>query len=315
MRKAHHFVIIGILCLTACGQPDEEDYERQEICTVQFQIQPSPEILPFQPTRGIPGNIPPEPGASAPNEEGGTSDLFSIIEYTIYNSETDEIVKQEQFVRDNTDEDFGSYLYDEFKAGDYKICLLAHSAPEVHYEGDCITFARVGDCFYTSHNLVVEPGEAEQSVELTLSRIVSRVEFLPTDDIPLNATSFQMEISGLYNTFNLLSGEAADTPKDTLIQHAFTPSDRQTASLYKPSFMTLLPGDGTKIGSVTLLTLQETTPIHTQTLKNIPLYANRTTRYTGVLFTPGLANGTFELNIENGGQWGEDVEYKPEEPS
>lgn len=309
MKTTTLSVFVYLLCFAACSQSTPEPEVIRQKCSVQFYIQPTPEIVPFQPTKSIPGGIPPEPGTSTPEGDGEASRLFTQIEYVVYDKESSEQIHKKQFTEDGN-EDFGTFLYDEFEPGSYTVCMLAHSAQDISFADNTVNFDNISDTFFATREINID-GSQDQTVEIILRRIVSRVEFVATDDIPQPATLFHLQISGLYNTFDLLTGEAGNTPSEHSIQYRFTATDKLNNSKYKTSFLTLVPaGTPASIKEVTLETLDsDNNPLYTQTLKNIPLYANRTTRYTGTLFPTGLINGTFELSVENNGAWGGEVVY------
>lgn len=302
-------VFVYLLCFAACSQSTPEPETIRKKYSVQFHIQPAPEILPFQPTKSIPGGIPPEPGTSTPEGGGDATRLFTQIEYIVYDKESSEQIHKKQFTEDGN-EDFGTFLYDEFESGSYTICILAHSVEDVSFAGNTVNFDNVSDAFFATREINID-GSQDQTVEIVLHRIVSRVEFVATDDIPQPAAQLHLQISGLYNTFNFFTGETGNTPSEHSLQYSFTATDKLNSSKHKTSFLTLVPaGIPASIKEVTLETLDsDNYPLYTQTLKNIPLYVNRTTRYTGTLFPTGLINGTFELSVENNGAWGEEVVY------
>ena len=74
-----------------------------------------------------------------------------------------------------------------------------------------------------------------------LERVVSRVEFVSKDDVPDNITSFKVETSGIYKTFDLLYGYAAKETSAFTLTHVFTDDDREPGNAPVHAFYTFVP--------------------------------------------------------------------------
>lgn len=299
--------LLAFACMygfTSCrtSQPEEKEFP-QPAYTIRFQIQPAPEIVSFQPTRSIPGTRPAEPEIAG--EDNVATTLFKSIEYAVYNNDTAELLRHKHTTEaDEENEDFGAYIYDEFTPGHYKICILAHSANKVSLTDGSATFNAVSDAFYASCEIEINSHSTDQSVYLLLRRIVSRVALMATDKVPPQASEFQMDISGLYPTFNLWEGEAESNTANYSIRHTFTAAEKQSGTRIKHEFFTLVPPDNPTISQLATQTIDtDQHVLHSRNITAIPIYTNKTTRYNCSLYSPGTVDGTFQLEIESEGAW------------
>jgi hypothetical protein len=250
----------------------------------------------------MPGDIPGEPeDHSLP---------YQYLEYAVYDLEVDTLMRHQTATsHDEGNEDFGKYFYDTFKPGMYKVCFLAHSVPERSFSENIIVFGQIADSFYASKEIEVSANSADQPVEISMKRIVSRVEFLATDTVPENVFSLSVQVSGRYTSFDLFEGKAKSDPTPYLFTDTISDMERGKEIFNTHAFYTLVPSPENKIDEITLTSLDEQeSEIYKRVVENAPLYENRVTRYTGRLYTPSSFDGGFEINIEDNGAWGEPEE-------
>ena len=302
--------------LSACSS-DSESLEviDEGTVSVRFYLELQPDVVPFG-TRVMPGGLPAEPSVveeppvSEPEEpiEEPAESMFSCLEYVVFDQD-DRIIKHQQLKSEegNTTE---MMVADEFSPGVYQICFLAHSSSDIQLEGNNMVFPdEVSECFYYSEEFEVEIGD-DMTENFTLTRVVSRVEFVATDEIPGDITSFKVETSGIYKTFDLLYGYAAKETSAFTLTHVFTDDDRKPGNAPVHAFYTFVPqGEENTLAKATLQALDaldaKEEPVREKEITDIPIYPNRITRYTGILYT-NATDASFNLVINT--DWGEAIE-------
>lgn len=313
MKKFLFLCLASAGLLSACSS-DSESLEviDEGTVSVRFYLELQPDVVPFG-TRVMPGGLPAEPSVveeppvSEPEEpiDEPAESMFSCLEYVVFDQD-DRIIKHQQLKSEegNTTE---MMVADEFSPGVYQICFLAHSTSGVQLEGNNLTFpGQVSECFYFFDNFEVEIGnDIERS--FALERVVSRVEFVSKDDVPDTITSFKVETSGIYKTFDLLNGYAAKETSAFTLTHVFTDDDRKPGNAPVHAFYTFVPqGEGNTLTKATLQALDaEEEPVREKEITDIPIYPNRITRYTGILYT-NATDASFNLVINT--DWGEAIE-------
>lgn len=313
MKKFLFLCLASAGLLSACSS-DSESLEviDEGTVSVRFYLELQPDVVPFG-TRVMPGGLPAEPSVveeppvSEPEEpiEEPAESMFSCLEYVVFDQD-DRIIKHQQLKSEegNTTE---MMVADEFSPGSYQICFMAHSSSGVQLDGNNLVFPdEVGECFFYSDNFEVEIGNDIEE-NFTLSRVVSRVEFVSKDDVPDNITSFKVETSGIYKTFDLLYGYAAKETSAFTLTHVFTDDDRTPGNAPVHAFYTFVPqGEGNTLAKATLQALDaEEESVREKEITDIPIYPNRITRYTGILYT-NATDASFNLVINT--DWGEAIE-------
>lgn len=323
MKNLLFLSLAGMLCFCACTSESDPIPANDGKVKVRFQLDVRPDIVAFG-TRSMPSDntLPAEPQSANTTtpEPGEDQDLpetdpkaeqstFSFLEYIVFN-EDEEVVRQQQYENEGSGTE-SMEITDEFTPGIYTICFLAHSSDDVELDGTGLTFpSSVSECFYCSDNFEVVIGD-DILKSFTLKRIVSRVEFVPKDTIPEEVASFKITTSGIYNTFNLISGYATEETTPFTLEKTFTETDRNAEQKIVHSFYTFVPQTDEPDGKATLESalLQalntESEAEREKTIRDIPIYANRITRYTGNLYT-NINDANFTIEIDT--QWGETIE-------
>ena len=313
MKKFLFLCLASAGLLSACSS-DSESLEviDEGTVSVRFYLELQPDVVPFG-TRVMPGGLPAEPSVveeppvSEPEEpiEEPAESMFSCLEYVVFDQD-DRIIKHQQLKSEegNTTE---MMVADEFSPGVYQICFLAHSSSDIQLEGNNMVFPdEVSECFYYSEEFEVEIGD-DMTENFTLTRVVSRVEFVATDEIPGDITSFKVETSGIYKTFDLLYGYAAKETSAFTLTHVFTDDDREPGNAPVHAFYTFVPqGEENTLTKATLQALNaKEEPVREKEITDIPIYPNRITRYSGILYT-NATDASFNLVINT--DWGEAIE-------
>lgn len=316
MKKKELCAVACLIGFAGCSSPASDEIEIvKNYFPVQFSVQLQKEILPFSPaTRSMPPNTIPEPtvpeGDNADKELG---DLCSCIEYVVFGQdETGKPVKHRTYQITEPDIDFG-IVYDTLPAGNYRVCFLAHNSKEAAFAKNVFSFAEVSDAFY--HTASFSLGENEESYkDISLERIIGRIEFRASDLVPEEIDRFELSVSNYPGRFDILTGLGVASSAPYRLTHRFTIEEKGKPDT-SHSFLSFIPADTTKL-SVTLTALDVANDtLRTRTVSDILPLQNKTIRYTGILYTPPQTNApdnTFQLSIGNNGNWGstEDVELR-----
>ncbi len=303
-------VFYAVACLsflTACSDSDSERIEPTErLHPVQFSVQLDKEILPFSSTRSMPEVDVAEPTAVEPE----LSDLCSVIEYIVYNSDdAASPVKRRTY---NTDaEDFG-IVYDTLPEGNYRVCFLAHQAEDVSFADNIFSFDEMTDTFYDTASFTIGEDDESLSQDITLERIVCRIEFCATDAVPENVKRFDISVTNHASKLGILSGEGIASADEKKFSYTFVDTDvSETGKTH--SFLTFTPAEGTKLTAVISSVGADEEVLRSWTVSNISPISDKIIRYTGTLYTPpgpNEAENTFSLSIGSGGQWSDEEEIE-----
>ena len=293
--------IFVLFLFFSCTQTEEKTTE-QRLYSISFQLIKDFEVLPFSRTKSIPTNKPAEPHAK---EEQENASLFSQIEYLVYHKESGSVVKSQVLTEHNSD-DFGMYIYDQLEAGTYTIVLFAHSASNLSLLGNEAQFQEMTDAFYATKDVVVGAEDEGDPIEITLKRLVAKVELVGTKSVPANAAKFIVEVEEHYRSILLKNAETTTSgtlKKEYLLAGGINPADAPAYSFY-----TFVPepisGDTAYLSGIKLTTLDiNEDTLHTIKLRAVPVVKNRVTRYSGSLYTPNTYTGTLALDVGDYGHW------------
>lgn len=317
MKKKDLYALACIFCLAGCSDPASDEIEIvQNLYPVQFSVELQKEILPFSPTRSMPPNTVPEPTVNddsgkdpdKENPEKELSELCSVIYYLLFNDNDLSAPIREEIYDADTEEDFG-IVYDQLPAGNYKGYFMAHQSKNATIEGSIFSADEVPEVFYQPISFTVG-NEESTNLDVTLHRIVSRIEFKASDAVPDEAKQLELSINNYPNQFDILEGKGviSDTPHN--ISHTFTSEEKQKTGTVH-SFYTFIPPGIEKITVKLTTTDNNDNILRTRTVSNISPIANKIIRYTGILYTPPQpdeSENTYHLEIENNGKWGDTVE-------
>lgn len=285
--------LIGIFCMLLCFAGCDEPLEiRTDLPQVplSFILEMEKEIIPFAVSRSTTSN----PDEEIPLETSSCK----TINYLVFGETGEAIIKHKKSVAG--DDDFG-IVYDTLAAGKYRVAFIAHSSPEmgiISSKGS-VSFKEPSDTFYALYELIVS-GVQESQHDITLNRIVSRIEFVATDTIASSLKQFDIKITNHSNGFSALTG-LGNTSTTTTLTHIFQQEEigvkSSTHSIYSFS---PIPAKNTEI---TLTSLKKDNSIsRTQSIQVTP-EVNKIIRYTGKLYTFAEANDAFNISINN--KWDE----------
>lgn len=299
-------VLKAIACLCCfCGCTDKEDeISSPEIsqtwAIVQFTLDLEEEVLSFPTIKSIPDFEIPEPDISDQEDSG---DLYNRIDYVVYSEEEPDVVyRHRQYTYE--DEDF-TIIYDSLPPGSYTLCFMAHSNKGMTVSEQTATFTKVTDTFHKSFAIELAGGQ-EVNQNVTLERIVSKIEFVATDAIYEELKSFTIDVSNYQNMINLVSGDGISEDISYSQTYPFKNSDIGEENT-SHSFFTFVP---TSSSLEAHLTTQDRLNEITREwyITDIEPIRNKILRYTGILYTPKTSEDTFMLEVLNEGEWGEIID-------
>lgn len=310
MKKKELCAVACLFWLAGCSDPASDEIEIvKNLFPVQFSVQLQKEILPFSSTRSMPPNTVPEP--TVPDEDNPDKELkelCSAIEYLVYKDDDQpELVKHRTYHAD-TEPDFG-IVYDTLSAGSYQVYLLAYQAGKATFSANTFSFDELSDSFYKRQELQLKEGD-EANVDISLQRIVSRIEFKAADKIPEDIVLFELAVSNHPDRLDILTGKGIVSSATSNFPYKFETEEKgQSGKIH--SFYSFIPAGDEKISVTLTATGPDNQVLRKRTVTDIIPIPNKIIRYTGILYTPPKPDeteNTFNLIISNNGEWD-----KPEE--
>ncbi len=310
MKKSTFYVLTILLSMVSCNNESSIDQEQvtssEEMYPIQFGIALKKDVINFPKTRSMPTLDVPEPVISKsetdPSDPTVTElqDLCSQIEYIVYKNEdgTPSLFKQKHYT--SNDLDFG-IVYDTLPHGEYQFHFLAHSSEQTSLSGFELTFDKVSDTFHQTINKTIEPAEII-SEDITLNRIVSKIEFKATDPIPAELKRFDITITGWPEALNLQNGKGVTHTTPRSLSYAFTPEEiGKEGNIH--SFYTFLPPEAGTLSAQLEAFDQNELLIRKRTVNNIQPEINKIIQYNGRLYSRSETDNTFQLSIFENGAW------------
>ena len=288
--------------LTSCNSSNESSLSDQKMYPVQYSVSLNKEVLSF--TRSIPPFDIPEPTAVY-SETGNddVSDLCSYIEYIVYKNENQLPIRHRQFI--TTEPDFG-IIYDSLPAGNYQIIFIAHSENSATLSDKKIVFDNISDTFHAK--IEQEVGLSENTfLDVTLYRIIGKIEFVATDTIPEKLKKFTINVNRYPKQLDVFTGYGSYTNAEHLISYSLNTEDIGKSN-FTHSFLSLIPTNSETLDIKLTATDKNELTIRSRTISDVKPLPNQTIRYSGRLYNSAASDDTFILSLHNGGSWGETVE-------
>ena len=263
------------------------------------------------PTRSIPNNVIPEPTVSKAGEsDAELNEICSTIEYVVFkNEDTPALIKHKQFTYDPTDLDADfSCIYDRFATRRLQILLFS---PQ--FKKRCIirfnfSFDSISDTFYEMISLNIDVAEITNK-DVSLQRIVSRIEFMATDSVSDILKQFDMEIDGISNQLDIATGQGIKNPDKQILSYTF--KNNEIGEVNKVhSFYTFIPPTDNKIAVRLSAIAKNDEPIRERQIDNIIPEKNKIIRYKGRLYSRSESDDTFQISIYNNGKWEETTDIE-----
>jgi hypothetical protein len=165
--------------------------------------------------------------------------------------------------------------------------------PTLNTNNHTLSFEKVKDTFWKSVQVNVDNGTAtNQSV--TMDRIVTNLVVKPTDQVPNDLKTVDIQLSKWYDSIDYLSGDPTNANTDLVRSFNIANSYLGTTGTIYFIIRGFAGADFTTNVSVTAKDANNAT-IGFASIANAPMKRNRTSRYTGTLFGN---NNAFSLNID-----------------
>ena len=305
MRKKLFFMLTCIPFLTSCDSSSPEEVIPQTtLYPVQFSIQMEKEVITFPTTRSAPNSPVSEPATSKAGEnDAELNELCSTIEYVVFkDEETPAFIKHRQLTYNPTDLDADfSCIYDSLPQGDYKFCFLSHNSKTATLSGLTFSFDSISDTFYEMLSLEIDVAEVINR-DISLQRIVSRIEFMATDSVSGILKQFDMEIDGISNRLDIISGQGIKAQEKQVISYAFKNDEIGEVNKIHP-FYTFIPANDNRMAVHLSAIAKNDELIRERQIDNIIPEKNKIIRYKGRIYSRSESDDTFQISIFNNGAW------------
>ena len=234
--------------------------------------------------------------------EGGSS--ISKLCFHIYNDEGERVA----YVNQKTDDDHFGSAYFTLEKGHYYVLVVGHNAssnPSFNKnERVSISGKDLGDTFWRMKEIEVDEDNIEESVEL--ERIVSRINFIPTDDAPEEMNQMIFSYKGSKGTFDGLTGYGSTNVNQTVVQDVN--ADDKSFGFY------MIPSADEENIDLEIKTYNVDerglpNSLTSKTIKGVPVQRNRITICKGVLFSEKSSDQSIEFTIVINDTWGPDIEF------
>ena len=200
---------------------------------------------------------------------------------------------------DNTAADFGSPSLD-LSFGTHTLYFVASRGltPTVNTTAHTITWVTPYDTFHTAHPMTVDNRTGSQAV--TLERMVGKLKMTINDAIATGTTQFLVTPATWYYGMDYTDG----SPTASASNQAITISCPSNYVGESGKFLTVFTFSSSAQWNtnVTLAASNGTSTISYVSIPNVPIQRNRSTEYSGNLFTN---NGSTNLNLND--TWGDPV--------
>lgn len=301
MKKKCIEALALIVCLISCSPAETESIQPEEtLYPVQFTLQLNTEILPFTQTKSMPPLSIPEPGTKNSEESGA---LYQQIEYIVYRKDAEgnrTFIKNQSLTQENSNGDFG-IIYDKLPSGTFQIAFITHSSPTPALANETLTFSEISDTFWCTSEYEIS-STSNTNETPTLSRIIGKIEFVSTDVIPQEMSRFTLQIQPYLLNLDIFSGKGLASEESHTIQKEPTPEEIGQTGQH--SFYSFVPLEGTGLNLTLTAGNAAGETIRQRTINDVMPLANQTLRYTGLLYTAPKDEDSFELSVENDGNWG-----------
>lgn len=305
MNVKKQLAYICLFVCLSCNRSEVIELPADPQIPVRFQLCLHKEVLPFSGMRSIPLFTITEPTSKSDNdnyednEESEIQDLCSYIEYIVYTADTEAPFKVKSFTWE--EDDFG-IIYDSLPAGNYTIAILAHSSPTTTLSEKVIKFDNISDTFHAQKELKIE-SQTSINDDFTLTRIVSKIEFMAKEPVTEELKSFNMKVDQWYSAIHVITGKGEPETEEKSFVHEFTPEEIGKSNLTF-GFLSFIPPTESTTLTVDLFSTNTANEITKEyKVPAITPIANRTIRYSGLLYSHPDSESTLTLSVLNGGEW------------
>ncbi|OAV67738.1 hypothetical protein Barb4_02340 [Bacteroidales bacterium Barb4] len=300
MKKKDYLAFVCLFCLLGCSKPDINLMPEKKF-PVQFSLRLTEEVLPFKAHTIEP------PTDSA--EVCELDELCNAIEYIVFKEDnTTKPIRSQKYTP--ADEDFG-IVYDSLPSGNYNIVFIAYTSCIATLLGHVMTFNKLSDTFHSAFTLKIQSEEG-LTKDVSLNRIVGKIEFVATDTLPAEIIRFAAEITPYSKQLDVITGKSTvplGSIESYTMGYDFFPEEEGKANL-SLSFLTFIPSPNEKFNIETKAFNTGRKITRQRNINDVTPLANRTIRYTGQLYTPAVSDDTFDIEIEENGKWGDTIDIR-----
>lgn len=133
--------------------------------------------------------------------------------------------------------------------------------------GSTFSFDSISDTFYEMISLNIDVAEITNK-DVSLQRIVSRIEFMATDSVSDILKQFDMEIDGISNQLDIATGQGIKIPDKQILSYTF--KNNEIGEVNKVhSFYTFIPPTDNKIAVRLSAIAKNDEPIRERQIDNI----------------------------------------------
>jgi hypothetical protein len=222
-----------------------------------------------------------------------TSDGKDMTDVWVLDYQSGSLVQQ-LHQSDNTADDFGMPTLD-LSLGTHHLYFIASrsTSPVLNTEAHTLTFGKILDTFWKDYEITITGGTSSGNRAVALDRITTRLKVTFSDAIPTGAALFNITPATWYYGFNYQTGNPTTaTNSQNVVVNIPSESIGQTGvflSVYGFSSTTEWTTDialNCKASNNDVL--------GSATIENAPFLRNRSSDYTGLLFTD---NGGWTLSL------------------
>ncbi|OAV72983.1 hypothetical protein Barb6_00643 [Bacteroidales bacterium Barb6] len=299
MKKKDYLAFVCLFCLLGCSKPDINLMPEKKF-PVRFSLRLNTEVLPF--TRALPPDPPLDP-----DEVCELNELCNTMDYIVFKEEdTTTPIRNRKY--DLSYVDFG-IVYDHLSPGNYKVVFIAYTSCVTTLSGHVMTFDRLSDTFHSAFTLKIQ-SEESLTKDVSLNRIVGKIEFVATDVLPTEIMCLTAEITPYSKQLDVITGKSTvplgSTESYTMKYEYSSKQKGKTNLLFE--FLTFIPSSNEKFDVETRALTASSEIARQRNINGVTPLANRTIRYTGQLYTPAASDDTFDIEIEENGKWGDTIE-------
>lgn len=210
------------------------------------------------------------------------------------------------YINQKQDDNHFGTAYFSLEKGHYYVLVVGHSADNnpsfTKNEIVKISGSDLGDTFWMMKEITVDEEVVVES--MGLNRIVSRVNFIPTDKAPEEMNQIIFSYQGSKGTFNGLTGYGSTNARQRIPEDV-TPNDESYGFYMIPS------SDSDEI-DLEIYTyhydeMKGAQPLTKKTYHNIPVQRNRMTICKGILFDNKSTEQQLEISVVINYAWGDDI--------
>jgi hypothetical protein len=203
-------------------------------------------------------------------------------------------LQQQLHQSDNTADDFGTPTLD-LAMGTHHLYFIASrgQSPTLNTTNHTLTFGKILDTFWKDYEITITAGTSGGSRNVALDRIVTRLKVTFSDAIPDGAASFNVTPASWHYGFDYLTGN----PTSVTASQAIT-VNIPSSSIGKTDQYLSIYGFSSTTEWMTDVALNckaaNNDVLGSATIADAPFLRNRSSDYTGLLFTD---NGGWTLSL------------------